>query len=368
MNEAVAVCRKCNNSLDSESRFCPQCGRSVTERSPKQYILAVAIAAALGFGGWALQAGVYSGTKRPKSHPTMPQKTASKDRRESPQLAAMRQTVKESPNDMQKLKMFAGMLGDELRSNPQAPSELVFEGIEVFGRILQQEPKDPLALVLMADVSFDQKAFTKALDFYKRYLEVSPEDLGARARYASTLTFLGQYDDSVGELEKVLQVEPKNFPAKAYLAITYAQKGDIKTAKAIGDEALALAPSDEARARFSSFVSSLSSVESGESGQAPKVGQRNSGAASGGIEGFVGEVRENPVAGPKLVRHAEKGDSTVVLFFKDFPMDKMPPFAKQKFFAGLRAALDRNTLKHIKRIEFLDAESGRELDVLLTTG
>lgn len=368
MNEKSVTCSKCKSLLSEEVRFCSHCGKRVGVKARGYYLTALSVAIAFGLGGWGLQRGVQDGRERPKSHPKMAKQVESQKLKESPQLVAMRQEVRESPEDMQKLKMFAGMLGDQLRSNPQAPSGLVFEAIEVFGRILEKDPKDSLALVLMADVSFDQKAFTKALDFYARYLAVEPDDLGARARYASTLTFLGRYDESVVELEKVLQVDPKNFPAKAYLAITYAQKGEVATAREIGGQVLKIAPSEEARARFASFVETLASSQQSESKQVANAIQDRGQKPLSGLKGFVADVRANPVAGRKLVRHSEKGESTIVLFFNDFPMDKMPPFAKQKFFSRLRDSLTKNGLNHIKRIEFLDSSTGSELDVLLIAG
>jgi tetratricopeptide (TPR) repeat protein len=258
------------------------------------------------------------------------------------------------------------MLGDTLRSNPGASPAIVFEAIDVFGRILQQEPNDPAALVMMADVSFDQRAFTKALDFYERYLKVDPNDLGARSRYASTLTFLGRYDDSIQELGKVLQSEPKNFPAMAYLAITYAQKGDIKTAKKIGGDALAAAPSEDARARFSSFVESLDQAKSeGDVGSVkqPEADVTNQVAKVGGMDGFVAALRANPIAGPKFVRHVQEG-ATLRLYYREFPMSQMPPFAKEKFLGGIRSALTQNGLAGIKEVVFTDAVSLTAMETL----
>jgi tetratricopeptide (TPR) repeat protein len=217
---------------------------------------------------------------------------------------------------------------------------------------------------MMADVSFDQKAFTKALDFYERYLSVEPTDLGARSRYASTLTFLGRYDDSVRELGKVLTDDPQNFPAMAYLAITYAQKGEIIKAKAIGSDALKMAPSEDARARFSSFVASLDQAAVGDASQ-PVTAQQDK---SLGLGGFVKAVQSNPVAGPKFRGYEQAGPSTLRLKFKDFPMGQMPPFAKQKFFTGLKESLAKNNLAEISMIEFIDATSGEIIERLKVQG
>jgi tetratricopeptide (TPR) repeat protein len=277
---------------------------------------------------------------------------------EDPQLAAMRTKVQQSPDDMTALKVFAGMLGDSLRSNPSAPPELVFEAIDVFGRILQKEPNDPAALVMMADVSFDQRAFTKALDFYEWYLKIDSEDLGARSRYASTLTFLGRYDDSIRELDSVLKKDPKNFPAMAYLAITYAQKGDLPTAKKIGGSALQMAPSEDARARFSSFVASLDGAAANDGSAA------STKSASSGVSGLEQGLRANPVAGPKFVKADLGSAGTLTLVYRDFPMSQMPPFAKEKFLSGVKAALVQNKLQAVTKVEFTEATTGAVMETL----
>jgi tetratricopeptide (TPR) repeat protein len=285
---------------------------------------------------------------------------------EPPQISAMRQELEKDPSDLSKLRVFAGMLGDVLRSNPAAPPALVFEAIDIFGRILQQEPNDPAALVMMADVSFDQRAFTKALDFYERYLKIDPNDLGARSRYASTLTFLGRYDESISELNAVLKTEPKNFPAMAYLAITYAQKGDIATAKKVGGDALAVAPSEDARARFSSFVSSLDAPQGEE--PAPKLGDANTlqqaETVPAGIGALEGALRANPVAGPKFFALRQPSEARLELVYRDFPMAQMPPFAKEKFLGGVKAAIAQNKLSQVQEVVFVDHQTGAVMETL----
>jgi tetratricopeptide (TPR) repeat protein len=363
-------CRACGATVTSEMRFCSACGVKLVGKSKGfvRGVLVTSVLLLLCAGG--LQWMVQGKTARPSGPRGQVGKSAENfhvQEAENPQLTAMRKEVEAAPSDLTKLKVYAGMLGDVLRSNPGAAPALVFEAIDVFGRILQQEPNDPAALVMMADVSFDQRAFTKALDFYERYLKVDPTDLGARSRYASTLTFLGRYDDSIKELGKVLQSDPKNFPAMAYLAITYAQKGDLTTAKKIGGDALAAAPSEDARARFSSFVASLDQADSrGEMGSSNQPNANTSqpigaekpqkGGVVGGEDGFVAALKSNPVAGPKFVRY-ERVNKTLKLYYRDFPMSQMPPFAKDKFIGGIKSALAQNGLADVSEVVFADAGS-----------
>lgn len=373
--ESNTTCNNCSSTITEQMRFCPGCGKRLVARS-RRYLVSGALGSLVLFGvAVGLQMVARDGRIKPSAHPegtsaAMPAKAPESGASAvaaSPEIVAMRGEVERAPSDMSKLKVFAGMLGDHLRSNPSADPQLVFEAIDVFGRILQSEPNDPGALVMMADLSFDQRAFTKALDFYERYLKIDPEDLGARSRYASTLTFLGRYDESVAELGKVLASDPKNFPALAYLAITYAQKGEILKAKAIGGDALKLAPSDDARARFSSFVSSLDQAAEGGQSQSANSASAPAPAASaaqGGLASFIETIRSNPVAGPKFAGYEQVGANTIRLKFNNFPMAQMPPFAKQKFFSGIKDALAKSGLTEIEQVEFVDAASVELLERL----
>ena len=79
---------------------------------------------------------------------------------------------------------------------------------------------------------------------------IVPEDIDMRARYASSLSFTGKFDDSLKELGRVLSVKPDHFQALAYSAVTYAEMGDKAKSKAVGTQALAAAPNAEAKERL----------------------------------------------------------------------------------------------------------------------
>ncbi len=369
MGQDITACRRCGASVTAEMRFCPACGRSQASLSGSFYAAVGGAAVVLLGLGLGLRFAAQPG--RPAVSDTAASHVAAHTAQEvdDPQLSAMRKEVEASPNDLSKLRIYAGMLGDKLRANPDAPQAIVFEAIDVLSRILNADPNDPGALVMMADVSFDQKAFTKAADFYQRYLKLEPEDLGARARYASTLTFLGKYDESVTELNAVLKKDPKNFPAMAYLAITYAQSGNLPKAKELGNNALKVAPSEDARARFSAFVQSLdeegaaSSPERGNVAPQPAAAQAGGPAApKTGIDGFIQAVRSNPIAGPKFATYESGKDGTLRLLFRNFPMQGMPPFAKEKFFSNLKKAAADAGLSDVSELAFVDADTGVEME------
>jgi tetratricopeptide (TPR) repeat protein len=334
--------------------------------TPVKSYLVLAGAAVVLFGmGYVLQVTLQSPSLRVAKGAAGAPSAVSAIQEDSsdPQIAAMRREVEAAPGDLTKLKVFAGILGDKIRQEPKASQGLVFEAIDVLSRILQAAPNDPGALLLMADVSFEQQAFTKSLEFYEKYLRIEQGDLGARARYASTLTFLGRFDDSIRELKKVLAKDPKNFPAMAYVAITYHQKGDFKTARQYGTKALEVAPSEEARARFSGFMENLKQAE----GAAPvSSSQQADQKDSGSVEALVAAVQASPNVGDKFVRHEVSSDEAVVkLYFKDFPMAMMPPFAKEKFFTRIRNKATELGLKRTHQVLFIDQTTAAVMETLV---
>ena len=178
-----------------------------------------------------------------------------------PELSALKEAAKANPGDLEKWRAFSSALYNKLQSDEDAPPNLLLELIQALQNVLSLDPKDAQSLLLMADTSFSQRIFNKAAEFYRRYLEVKPDDNHVRAVYASSLTFLGKTDEAIFELQNILKEDPSNFQATAYLAITYAELGDIEKARETGKKSIELGPSEEAKQRMNSFLDSLSKTD-----------------------------------------------------------------------------------------------------------
>ena len=69
-------------------------------------------------------------------------------------------------------------------------------------------------------------------------------------------------------------------------------------------------------------------------------------------------VKQNPVAGPKFVEAQDKGNGVIALYFREFPMQGMPPFVKDKFVNGIKLkAMDLG----VQTLLFIDKDSGEEM-------
>jgi tetratricopeptide (TPR) repeat protein len=372
-------CPQCGVKTPEAAKFCSACGQSLSvgasigkglstaaSRTPRfarlsgaNWLFVGALTAALTGSGWYIKSNL-AGTKPNVSYEEM---SAKKDPvKTNPELKSLRETAEKTPGDVQGWRNLGSVLLAELQSAETPSQQLIFETIEVLRKVLDLDASDQFALLNMADISMNQQVFDKAVDYYSRYLKNSPTDSLARSRYASALAFTGKADEAVVELTSVLKAEPTNFAALAYLAVTYAQMGKKPLALEVGERALTNAPSDEARARFSSFLDSVKNEEvatsSGPALQTPR-GNISSASTPSGLAGIDAFIRANEIAGPKFDRAAFV-DGMVALYFKEFPMDKMPPFVREKFTSGVLEKV-KALVPEATSISFVDSATGAEM-------
>jgi|GEM_PF-785559 len=382
-SQPTNFCSQCGAKLLPSARFCSQCGVGIDGApAPKvaqpkvalttpRIVTVALITVAIVLVGWSAQASLAG------KPPTVSYDQASAAKhseadvalREDPTLVPLRAAVAANPNDPKALHALAAALLDRANSSNAPSQALVFEMIETLSQILGTDPKDKVALVTMADISFNQQVFSKAAEYFNRYLELAPDDHAARSRYGSTLTFLGRYPEAISQLEMVLNKEPKNFGASAYLSITYAQQGERAKALSAGEQALALAPNAEAKERFQAFLDSIQE-KLPEAALQPPPQQPTSDAAntrgnipsSGAdptaiVDSVVGYIQGNTIAGPKFVKH-QFSSGKLTLVFKDFPMEGMPPFVREKFLNSIKAKAAGGIIDSISIVEQAD---GREM-------
>ncbi len=280
------------------------------------------------------------------------------------QFQELLKAAQSAPKDHAAWSAVGNAILERLTSNPSS-GELQLDALDIFSYLLTIEPNDAAAIRALGDLCFDQRLFQKALSYYERYLTLYPDDLDLRSRHASTLTFLGRSQEAVAELESVVSKQPNAFQPLAYLSIALSQKGDLEKARAVGEQALAQAPSPEARERFSAFLGSLLTPDSSSSSspaQTPETSSPTTSSPStslGGnwLERLEQTLRANPIAGPKVVGLTYREEDKIVeISLSKFPMEAMPDFAREKFIASLTPLLPHPL---VTTLNFLDAESGR---------
>lgn len=110
---------------------------------------------------------------------------------------------------------------------------------------LEKNPKDIEALVFLANANFDIQRFEKAKEFYLKALDVDPNNAHVRTDLASSYRNLGDSDQALNELNKVLKADP-NHEVALYNSgiILLNDKNDTKKAIAAWEKLVRLKPDD----------------------------------------------------------------------------------------------------------------------------
>ena len=259
-----------------------------------------------------------------------------------------------SPNDSEEVPSAENASPED--GSGFSSQQLLLELIDARGKILSMNPNDTDSLISMANITFNQRIFDKSAEYFQRYLALVPDDIEARASYASTLTFLKKPEDSLTQLDIALEKDPKSFQANAFKSITLTQLGRNEDARKAGQLALALAPNDEAKNRFQKFLDSIDKQDNPTAPEEEKTQAR--GNTPSQDPSVVAFLKAHPMIGPKLVSYTVEG-STLKLFLKDFPMAAMPPVAKDSFFGKVKAVMQQDAT--IQKIAFFDVATGHEM-------
>lgn len=347
------LCPRCQTSQNENSHFCATCGWDLGKAYLRyslglRSVAVVLIATTALWGGADFVTKQHTGNKPTQAY-VPPEAQPVQDQTLNP----LREAAQSRPDDLEALRNFADALVTKIRSTEKPDTGLLFEAMEVLTKILSANPQEAPALLALADISFNQQVFDKAVTYYERYLALAPGDHPVRARMASALTFLGKADLALKELQAILAQNPNDFHALAYTSITHAQTGNSSEALKWGEKALAAAPSVEARDRFGEFLNSLKASSSAPADK--KTSEQISPIAA-----FEKSIRSNPVAGPKFVKLQAEGQ-ILRLYFKEFPMSAMPEVARQKFIGGLQGKIKELKLSAFSQLEFIDADTGAKL-------
>lgn len=81
-----------------------------------------------------------------------------------------------------------------------------------------------------------------ALSILDRVIEVHPHYAEAWNKRATVYFMIGRYNDSLSDIEKVLELEPRHFGALSGLGMIKRQQGDLAGARAAFEEALSFNP------------------------------------------------------------------------------------------------------------------------------
>lgn len=374
---STRFCTQCGAKLLANARFCAECGQALSGATaarrprvaPERWAPALVLAAIVAVAGAAVLVGARSA---PPPNVPPPRDTEAN-------AAAMPQghPPVEVPEDVKKV---IAKLADTAKSKPedvdtwlqlgfvqyragQVDAAYLADARATYAHILERQPENLDALRALGNIAFDQNDPGRAMDFYRGYLKVKPDDLSVQTDLATMLLSTQKVDEALKGYHDVLAVDPKFFQAQFNLAIAYRAAGDDTKALAALTRAREIAGDDATRQRVDALLARLK----GE--PAPAAEGAPAQAAAGSLRTDVEAIfRSHPIVGPKLDRVDWSGDDRARVMLRDFPMDGMPPMVRSKFTDRIRSGVRDSKTRHPTSgpvtIELVDAASGRVMETV----
>jgi Flp pilus assembly protein TadD len=372
-------CWRCGARFLPDARFCTACGAASGAVAPEHQrrfpveryapaavvgvvLLVAAIAIFLGNRHAAPPAVVPprngGGAGLPAGHPPI---QVPDDVRAV--IDRMADTARKNPKDLDTWKQ----LGFVQYRAGQVDAKYLTSAEETYKHVLELDPKDLDALRALGNIDFDREQPEQAMGYYRRYLELKPDDLHVQTDLGTMMLSAKQTDAAIKTYRAVLKADPEFFQAQFNLAIAYRAAGQDEKALDALRHARDLAGDDATRKRVDELLARLTGEPPPEAAAqaAPPAGA----AGGGGIRADVESIfRSHPITGPKLERIDWPDDQTAKVVLRQFPMEGMPPFVRQKFVDHIRQELkDKKARDQVKgpiHVDLVDADTGRVMETI----
>jgi cytochrome c-type biogenesis protein CcmH/NrfG len=278
---------------------------------------------------------------------------------------------------------------------------------EAYAHVLKLNPDNLDALRGIGDIDYDRQKYDEAVAAYEHYLKKKPDDPEVRTDLGTMYLDTGNADQAVVQYQKAIKAKPDFYQAYVNMGIAYAEQNQTDKSLTTLAQALKLAPDDTAKSRVRDLVAKISgaappstqvasaataaaSAPQPAAPAAPAAVKAAAPAAHASIasaatpapgapaaaptpeqtfQGAIEQmVRGLPVAGPKVgaVEWPDKLKAKVMM--DNFPMDQMPPFAKEKFIADLKAGIADAKKQHSVsgkvELDIVDGPSGRVMQTV----
>jgi tetratricopeptide (TPR) repeat protein len=91
--------------------------------------------------------------------------------------------------------------------HPPIDSAAIIQQME---NVAAQNPKDADVRLKLANFLYDQKQYSKAIEWYQRALELDPKNVNARTDLGTAYFYTGRPQDALREYDKSLEIDPKH--------------------------------------------------------------------------------------------------------------------------------------------------------------
>jgi tetratricopeptide (TPR) repeat protein len=382
----MKFCPECGSAAQPGAKFCVNCGQALdaSAAAPLRSRIRIPLAFAVVFLG-VIVIGAAAATILLRRHnkveaqeqsaqnaanlpPGHPQVELPAKAREF--ISNLESQAKQQPRDVAIWNRL-GTVG--LRAGMFDPSYYKLAA-EAYGHVLQLDPDNLEALRGMGNLNYDRQKYDEAIAAYEHYLKHKPDDPDVQTDLGTMYLYTGNADQAVKRYQKAISIKPNFFDAYFNMGVAYGAMDKPEDARAALSQAMKFAPYQDARSRVNGLLAKLSGGGAGAqmasaAGEAAGGAPPQSAAAANSFQGQIESVvRGLPFAGPKVqsVRWDSKNKATVLM--NDFPMDAMPPFARQKFLGDLGSGIeDAKKTYHFDgpfELQIADAATGQVMDTV----
>ena len=348
-HSAAKFCASCGTKREAQAAFCHQCGASfgATSSARNEWVAMVLFVVLGTLASYFFIDRVYQtpGTHAADDHAGHDHGHQPHDNQRMKDLKA----AAESGNaaDLMNLAEY------QIEKGIDEP-EYFWQATQSLEKIVALYPKHAYSLRLLGNIYFQLRQPEESTKYYLRYLEQVPQDANALTDLGTQYLALEQVDKAISTYDQALKLYPDLYHAQFNLSVAFEHLGDEAKAAEARDKANALerrvgkqlAPVPEVP-RLPEGVAAVSETTAA-------AGTVQDQSSFGGLKAYFAN---HPIVGPKMVSF-EQAQNEAVLTLANFPMEQMPPFAREAFDTKVRQQLAQ---VEGAQLTIRDAQSGKVL-------
>jgi tetratricopeptide (TPR) repeat protein len=386
----MSFCPQCGEATLPQAKFCVSCGERLSESGAKSRPSIRIGPAFIGAFGAIVAAGIVIAFLLLRQQ-TPAESPAPEQQQQQQQQSAASASQENLPPGHPKLELppeavkYLAGLQDEANKNPNNlaawnklgdanfraamfDDSYFHKSLDAYVHVLKADPDNLDALRGVGNLNYDHRKYDQAIAAYEHYLRKKSDDPEVRTDLGTMFLYTGNPDQAVVQYQKALALKPDFFEGYFNLGIAYGEENHDAEARGAFQKAMALAPDDKAKSRVNEMLAKLDGARNAVGSKASTSGTQT--MQSSNPDAFENDVervvRNLPIAGPKVKSFQWISKTNAKVLMDNFPMDQMPPFAKQKFQQDLKAGLENAKKTHnvggSVRLDIADADSGRVME------
>jgi len=245
---------------------------------------------------------------------------------------------------------------------------------DAYAHVLKLDSENLDALRGIGDIDYDQQHYDEAAAAYEHYLKHKPKDPEVITDLGTMYLYTNNPDQAIVQYKKAIALKPDMFQPYYNLGVAYGEQHDKGDSAIAFTKAISLAPDDDRRNQAKQAFTKYTGLPAEQATKVASTLPGPSAAAAGSAaaakpggstfhSSFEEMIRNIPFAGPKVSAVNWPENHKAMVMMDHFPMEQMPPFAKDKFLGDLKAGIDSaKAANHITgnvEVDIVDAQSGR---------